>query len=151
MIDIHQLETLESFPTQYLDANGNSFAYRAFGTSAGTPLVLLQHFKRTMDSWDPAVVNSLSDNYPVIVFDNIGVGKSGGTTPDNVEQMTADAASFIGALGYTSVNLLGYSIGGFIAKKLAAEHGALAAKIVLVATTPQGGEEHLWTFFETQR
>jgi pimeloyl-ACP methyl ester carboxylesterase len=143
MIAIHQAESLETCPTEYLDAGGNRFAYRALGASTGTPLVFLQHFKGTMDSWDPAVVNALSQNYPVIVFDNVGIGKSDGVTPDNVDQMTTDAATFIKALGCASVNLIGYSIGGMIAQKLAADWLALVEKVVLVATAPQGGEEHL--------
>jgi pimeloyl-ACP methyl ester carboxylesterase len=135
--------TLETAPTEYVDAAGIRFAYRAFGNPSGVPLLFLQHFTGNMDSWDPAVVNGLSKHNRVIVFDNTGVGRSTGATPDNVEQMTVDAAHFISALGYTTVNLLGYSLGGFIAQRLASDYGSLAAKLVLVATGPQGGEEHL--------
>ena len=143
MTDTQALCTLETAPTEYLDADGIRFAYRAFGNRTGVPLVLLQHFTGNMDSWDPAVVNGLSKDNRVIVFDNTGVGKSSGVTPDSVEQMTIDAASFIAKLGYTTVNLLGYSLGGFIAQRLAAGYGSLVRKVVLVATAPQGGEEHL--------
>ena len=58
-------------------------------------MICLQHFSGTMDSWDPALVNALAEDRPVIVFDNPGLGKSSGTTPDNVAQMAADAESFI--------------------------------------------------------
>jgi pimeloyl-ACP methyl ester carboxylesterase len=143
MNDTQFASTLETVVTEYLDAGGTRFAYRSFGNRAGLPLIFLQHFTGNMDSWDPAVVNGLSENNRVIVFDNAGVGRSGGVTPDNVEQMTADAARFISALGYTTVNLLGYSLGGFIAQRLAADYGSLVSKVVLVATGPQGGEEHL--------
>ncbi len=143
MNDTQSLCTLETAPTEYLDAGGVRFAYRAFGNRTGVPLIFLQHFTGNMDSWDPAVVNGLSMDHRVIVFDNAGVGKSGGETPDSVEQMTIDAARFITELGYTTVNLLGYSLGGFIAQKLAADYGSLVGKLVLVATSPQGGEEHL--------
>jgi len=96
-----------------------------------------------MDSWDPAVVNALAEHCPVIVFDNTGVGKSSGTTPDGVAQMAADAESFISALGFATVNLLGFSIGGMIAQVLAAEHPKLVRKALLVGTAPQGGEQNL--------
>ena len=69
-----------------------------------------------MDSWDPALVNALAETRPVIVFDNTGVGKSSGTTPDSVEQMTADAATLMAAFGLKQVDLLGYSLGGCIAQ-----------------------------------
>ena len=96
-----------------------------------------------MDSWDPVVVNGLAETRPVIVFDNSGVGTSSGHTPDNVTQMAADAGQFIAALGLTQVDLLGYSLGGFIAQLLAANSPGLVRKVILVGTAPQGGEEHL--------
>ena len=135
--------TLETAPTEFVEAAGTRFAYRRLGPREGTPLVCLQHFSGTMDSWDPAVVNALAKDRPVIVFDNTGLGKSSGTTPDNVAQMAADAESFISALGFATVDLLGYSLGGMIAQILAAEHPKLVRKVLLVGTAPQGGEEHL--------
>src|SRR5271168_3075336 len=112
-------ESLEPAPTQFVEAGGIRFAYRRFGRRTGTPLVFLQHFSGHMDSWDPAIVNPLAARCPVIVFDNAGVGKSGGATPDNVAQMAADAVHFMAALGLTTVDLLGYSLGGFVAQKIA--------------------------------
>jgi pimeloyl-ACP methyl ester carboxylesterase len=136
-------ESLETAPTQFVEAGGVRFAYRRFGSRTGTPLVFLQHFSGHMDSWDPAIVNSLAANCPVILFDNAGVGKSGGATPDNVAQMATDALNFISALALTQVDLLGYSLGGFVAQKIASDHPALVRRLVLVGTAPQGGEEHL--------
>ena len=69
-----------------------------------------------MDSWDPAVVNGLAKDRPVIVFDNTGVGKSGGATPDNVAQMASDVTHFITALGLEKVDLLDTDC-GFIGRK----------------------------------
>jgi pimeloyl-ACP methyl ester carboxylesterase len=137
------LLTLETAPTRYVDAGQHRFAYRSFGKSSGTPLVFLQHFTGNMDSWDPAVVNRLSDQRPVVVFDNVGVGNSSGSAPDNIDQMATDAALFMNALGLTTVDLLGYSLGGMIAQKLAAGTPSLVRRAVLVATAPKGGEEHL--------
>jgi pimeloyl-ACP methyl ester carboxylesterase len=105
---------LETAPTEFVKSAGITFAYRRLGTSNGIPLVLLQHFTGHMDSWDPAVVNGLGKGRPVIVFDNTGVGQSSGATPDNVAQMTEDAARFMSALGLTNADLLGFSLGGFV-------------------------------------
>jgi pimeloyl-ACP methyl ester carboxylesterase len=135
--------SLETAPTEFIEASGINFAYRRLGPREGIPLILLQHFTGTMDSWDPAVVNGLAESRPVIVFDNSGVGKSSGTTPDNVAQMTADAEQFLAALGYAKIDLLGYSLGGFVAQSLAAKHSDHVRKLILVGTAPQGGEEHL--------
>jgi pimeloyl-ACP methyl ester carboxylesterase len=136
-------EKLETAPTQFVEAGGIEFAYRSFGDKSGTPLVFLQHFSGTMDDWDPAVVNGLAKDRPVVVFDNTGVGKSSGKTPDNVLQMATDAARFISALGLKNVDLLGYSLGGLVAQQLAVDHPELVRKLVLAGTAPQGGEEHL--------
>jgi pimeloyl-ACP methyl ester carboxylesterase len=104
--------SLETEQTRFVETSGIRFAYRSFGRKDGVLLVFLQHFTGTMDSWDPALVNALAETRPVIVFDNTGVGKSSGTTPDSVEQMTADAAAFTAALALEQVDLLGYSLGG---------------------------------------
>ena len=135
--------TLETAPTRYIEGHGIRFAYRRLGPASGTPLILLQHFSGNIDAWDPAVVNALAADRPVIAFDNAGVGRSTGQTPDNVEAMARDAVAFIGALGLRQVDLLGFSLGGCVAQLIAAEHGQLVRKLILVATAPKGGEEHL--------
>src|SRR5436190_23997782 len=99
---------LETAPTEFVEAGGTRFAYRKLGTSQGVPLICLQHFSGTIDSWDPVVVNALAERRPVIVFDNTGLGRSSGATPDNVAQMATDARNFISMLGFAPVDLLGY-------------------------------------------
>ena len=135
--------TLETAPTRYIEGSGIRFAYRRLGPSTGTPLVLLQHFSGNIDSWDPAVVNALAADRPVIAFDNAGVGRSTGQTPDNIAAMARDAVAFIDLLGLSEVDLLGFSLGGCVAQQIAAEHGRLVRKLILVGTAPKGGEEHL--------
>jgi pimeloyl-ACP methyl ester carboxylesterase len=134
--------TLETAPTLYVEAQGVRFAYRRLGPETGTPLVLLQHFSGNLDAWDPMVVNALAADRPVIAFDNTGVGRSSGQTPDNIAAMARDAIITKG-LGLSKVDLLGFSLGGCIAQYIAAEHGELVRKLILVGTAPQGGEEHL--------
>ncbi|HWA79357.1 MAG TPA: alpha/beta hydrolase [Acetobacteraceae bacterium] len=134
---------LETAPTRYVEGGGVRFAYRALGPAKGTPLVLLQHFSGNIDAWDPAVVNRLAADRPVIAFDNAGVGRSGGQTPDSIEAMAGDAVNFIKLLGFSEVDLLGFSLGGCVAQEIAAKHGRLVRKLILVGTAPKGGEEHL--------
>src|ERR1700704_2986960 len=135
--------TLETAPTRYVEGSGIRFAYRQLGPSTGTPLVLLQHFSGNIDAWDPAVVNALAVDRPVIAFDNAGIGRSTGQTPDNVAAMARDAVNFIGLLGLSEVDLLGFSLGGCVAQQMAAENSRLVRKLILVGTAPKGGEEHL--------
>jgi pimeloyl-ACP methyl ester carboxylesterase len=135
--------TLETAPTRYVEGSGIRFAYRRLGPSTGTPLVLLQHFSGNIDAWDPAVVNALAADRPVIAFDNAGVGRSTGETPDSIAAMALDAVNFISLLGTPEVDLLGFSLGGCVAQQIAAEHKRLVRKLILVGTAPRGGEEHL--------
>jgi len=134
---------LETAPTRYVGGSGIRFAYRQLGPSTGTPLVLLQHFSGNIDAWDPAVVNALAADRPVVVFDNAGVGRSTGQTPDNVAAMARDAVNFISLLGLSEVDLLGFSLGGCVAQQIASENSRLVRKLILAGTAPKGGEEHL--------
>ncbi len=136
-------DTLERAPRRYVDSGGVRFAYRRLGPEAGIPLILLQHFTGTMDAWDPAVVNALAARRPVIAFNNAGVGTSSGETPDTVEQQVADAEAFIAVLGLKQVDLLGFSLGGFLAQVMATRGAVDVRRMILAGTAPRGGEEHL--------
>jgi pimeloyl-ACP methyl ester carboxylesterase len=125
-------------PTHYIDIAGVSFAYRRFGKPSATPLIGLQHFTGTLDNWDPIIMNGLAQHREVIVFDNRGVGNSTGTTPEKVADMTNDAIAFIDAMGFKQVDLLGFSLGGFIAQQMAVQRPELLRKIIMVGTAPQG-------------
>jgi len=125
-------------PTQYIEVEGVSYAYRSLGKQSVIPVVCLQHFTGTLDNWDPIIINGLAKERPVITIDNSGIGNSGGTTPDNVQDMARDAIRIITALDINKCDLLGFSIGGFIAQTLAVARPDLFRKIILVGTAPQG-------------
>ncbi len=124
--------------TQYVEVEGIKYAYRSLGKQSGTPLLCLQHFTGTLDNWDPIIINGLAGERPVITIDNAGIGNSGGTTPDNVQDMAKTAIKIISALGIKKCDMLGYSLGGFIAQTIAATKPDLLRKIMLVGTAPQG-------------
>src|SRR5215469_8899519 len=100
-------------------ANGVDYAYRDTGGDGGLPLVLLQHFRGNLDNWDPALIDGLASARRVVTFDNVGVGGSTGTTPDTIEQMARDALAFISAMEFGQADLLGFSIGSFVAQQIA--------------------------------
>ena len=99
-----------------MDAAGVRFAYRRFGKSAGVPLVFNMHFTGTMDHWDPLVTDGLAATREVILFNNAGISSTSGEVPASVEEMAANAAAFILALGLAKVDGLGFSLGGFVAR-----------------------------------
>jgi pimeloyl-ACP methyl ester carboxylesterase len=121
-------------------ANGVDYAYRDTGGDGegGVPLVLLQHFRGNLDNWDPALVDALAATRRVIAFDNAGVGGSAGTTPDTIGQMARDAIAFIAAMGFGQVDLLGFSIGSFVAQEIALTRPGMVRKLVLASSAPQG-------------
>jgi pimeloyl-ACP methyl ester carboxylesterase len=127
-------------------ANGIDYAYRdtrpddpgSPGGPGGVPVVLLQHFRGNLDSWDPALIDALASARRVITFDNTGVGGSSGTTPNTVEEMGRDAIAFIDALEFGQVDLLGFSIGSFVAQQIALTRPAIVRRLVLASSAPQG-------------
>ena len=118
-------------------ANGIDYAYREIGE--GTPdLVLLQHFRGNLDNWDPALVDALARDRRVVTFDNAGVGGSTGMTPSTIMQMARDAIAFLDALALDEVDLLGFSIGSFVAQEMALIRPALVHRLVLASSAPRG-------------
>src|SRR4030095_9978349 len=105
-------------PTQFVEVDNIRYAYRSLGRKSGVPIVCLQHFTGTLDNWDPIIIDGLANERQVITIDNTGIGNSGGVTPDNVVDMTRDAIKVIHALGINQCDLLGYSLGGFIAQAM---------------------------------
>jgi pimeloyl-ACP methyl ester carboxylesterase len=148
------------------------YAYRATGASDAPPLVALQHFRGNLDNWDPVLIDALAAGRRVITFDNRGVAGTTGTTPNTIAQMALDAIDFIDALEVGEVDLLGFSIGSFVAQEIALVRPSIVRKIVLASSAPRGasgmhgwapdvigavgkpettGEEYLSVFFTDSR
>src|SRR5437667_139520 len=132
--------TYKDAPTKTVDVGGARFAYRQLGTDTGVPLIFLHHLAAVLDNWDPRVIDGIAARHRVITFDNRGVGASKGSTPDSIEAMARDAVAFIRALGFDQVDLLGFSMGGFVAQVIAQKEPQLVRKIILAGTGPAGGE-----------
>src|SRR6516225_5511647 len=118
-------------------ANEVQYAYRDLGTS-DVPLVLLQHFRGNLDNWDPALIDALAAGRRVVTFDNVGVGGSMATTPGTVTQMAIDAIAFLEAMQLDQVDVLGFSIGSFVAQEIALIRPAIVRRLVLASSAPQG-------------
>jgi len=117
--------------------NGIEYAYRELGAGE-VPLVLLQHFRGNLDNWDPALIDDLAARRRVVTFDNVGVGGTTGTTPNTVAAMAHGAIAFVEAMGFTTVDLLGFSIGSFVAQEIALIRPDLLRRVVLGSSAPQG-------------
>jgi pimeloyl-ACP methyl ester carboxylesterase len=135
--------------TRYADAktrtirvdNGIDYAYRlveAGAAGAECPLVILQHFRGNLDNWDPTLIDALARTRSVIAFDNTGVGATTGNTPPTVAAMAADAIALLTALDLGQVDLLGFSIGSFVAQDIVLSRPELVRRLVLASAAPQG-------------
>ena len=127
-------------PTHTVQVGGTPFAYRLLGADSGVPVIFLNHLAGVLDNWDPRVVDGIAARHRVITFDNRGIGASKGKTPNSVAVMARDAIAFIRAFGFEQVDLLGFSLGGFIAQVIAQDEPQLVRKIILAGTGPAGGE-----------
>ncbi|OXI30840.1 alpha/beta hydrolase [Burkholderia sp. AU16741] len=128
-------------PTRYVDASGVRYAYRRFGNEGGgLPLLCLQHFTGTLDNWDPVIVDALARDREIILFDNAGVGRSGGQVPTSIAQMAEHVLRFVDALSIGRLHILGFSLGGFLAQDIALARPDLVERMILSGTAPEGGE-----------
>ena len=132
------ITTYSSLPNKLASAvSGIDYAYRDAGQGA-VPLVLLQHFRGNLDNWDPALINALASTGRVVAFDNAGVGGSTGTTPHVIEQMAHDAIAFLAAIEVGQVDILGFSIGSFVAQEIALIRPDMVRRLILASSAPRG-------------
>ena len=127
-------------PTQYIEVDGDRFAYRRWGAGIGTPVVLIQHFRGGLDHWDPLLTDGLAERRDVILVNGRGVASSSGTPRNRIEDMADDLAEVIEAMGLSEVDVLGFSLGGYVAQDVARRHSDLVRKLVLLGTGPRGGD-----------
>jgi pimeloyl-ACP methyl ester carboxylesterase len=137
--------TYADAPTRRVTAdNAIEYAYRELGES-DVPLVSLQHFRGNLDNWDPALVDALAADRRVVAFDNVGVGATTGRTPSTVEAMAHDAIAFLEGMNLQRVDLLGFSLGSFVAQEIALIRPDLLRRVVLASSAPQGASGmHGW-------
>jgi pimeloyl-ACP methyl ester carboxylesterase len=131
--------------TEFVAAAGIDFAYRRYGRPADVPLVLLQHFRGNLDNWDPALADALAADREVILVDYPGVGSSTGDASSMIGTTARQMIAFTTALGLKRIDLLGFSIGGFVAQEIALVRPALVRRLILAATGPRGAPAmHGW-------
>jgi pimeloyl-ACP methyl ester carboxylesterase len=138
-------DTALTVPTRFVETGGIRFAYRRWGKPGGLTLVFMQYFSGNLDDWDPQVTDGLADEYDIILFDNAGVGSSGGETPGTVSEMARHALAFSDALGLKKFSVAGFSLGGMIAQEMALDYPDRVNWIILLGTGPRGGEGMTFT------
>ncbi|MFJ9151698.1 alpha/beta fold hydrolase [Streptomyces sp. NPDC102270] len=87
---------------------------------------------------DPEFLDYLAADHDVIAFDNVGVGYTTGEPRDSLDGFADGAVEIIEALGLTQVDLLGWSLGGFVAPRLTARHRELVRQVIVAGSGPTG-------------
>ncbi len=128
-------------PARTITTRGVEYAYRELGPKGGIPVIFFVHLAANLDNWDPRIVDPIARGHHVIAFDNRGVGGSTGQVPDSIEAMADDAYAFIRALGFDTVDIFSFSLGGFVAQALVEKHPELVRKLILTGTGPAGGKD----------
>ena len=123
-------------PVKHIQVGMISIGYRQIGS--GPPLVMIMGFGGTMAEWDPALLAALGVHRTVTVFDNRGVATST-DTPNNrltISEMATDTSRLIRRLGYRRADVLGWSMGSFIAQKLVLSHPGVVRRLILSGADP---------------
>lgn len=132
--------TYSTVPTQFITAsNGIKFAYRKLGKQKEIPIIYFNHLTANMDNCDPRVMDGMAAKHEIISFDYRGVGATSGENAKTIKDMAKDCIAFIKALGYSKVDILAFSLGGFISQELMEMEPTLVRKIILAGTGPRGG------------
>lgn len=131
--------TWSEAPTLRVEAGGEMLAYRELGSPGGPPVLMLAHLGATLDEWDPRVIDALARKHHVVAVDLPGVGASTGSVRGTIKAMADAAVGFMEAMGFTSVDIAGFSMGGFIAQQIALDRPDLVRRLVLAGTGPAGG------------
>lgn len=133
--------TFLNVKTDTINVNGTKFYYRKLGIlNESVPVIFLNHLGATLDNCDPGIMNGIATKHQIIAFDNRGVGATEGKTPIAISVMAKDAISFIKAMGYEKVDIVGFSMGAFIAQEILLQEPQLVRKAVMTGTGPAGGE-----------
>ncbi|UKZ52553.1 hypothetical protein TrVGV298_006331 [Trichoderma virens] len=134
------MSTYSTAKDDFVNVDGIKFAYRRLGAGDGVPLVLIMHYRGTMDHWDPALIDPLAAKRPVILIDTAGSGRSEGHFPSTMTQVGQYFINIIKTLGLKQVDVMGFSGGGCNAQMIALNAPKLVRHLILSATTPSIGE-----------
>jgi pimeloyl-ACP methyl ester carboxylesterase len=142
----------------HVKANGRDIYYESHGDPAAEPLLLIMGLGAQMTRWSPDFIGKLTDaGFRVIAYDNRDVGLSekldAAGAPDlhamalalrdgrrpqaayTLEDMAADAAGLLDALGIERAHIVGASMGGMIAQLVAADFPEKTLSLTSIMST----------------
>lgn len=136
------MSTQQTAKTHYIDVAGTKMAYRRFGnaSTSAPPLVMIIHFRGTMDHWDPALINLLAQQRELVLLDYPGLGQSEGVVRDTFTGWADSVIGLVRGLGIEKIDLLGFSMGGMAAQLVALNGKGLVRRLLVTGSGPSKGE-----------
>jgi pimeloyl-ACP methyl ester carboxylesterase len=131
-----QKSTALTSKTEFAEVSGRKIAYRSIGT--GEPIILVNRFRGTLDTWDPLFLDQLAEKYNVITFDYSGIGYSTGTLPTDISDVAKDVKDLAYFLKIKKTIVIGWSYGGLVAQVATLNYSDLISQTVLLGTGPPG-------------
>ena len=139
-LNVTDSSNLQSIPAKKVQVGDIDIAYKMLGK--GEPIVLFNGASDGMDAWDPSFLKGLSSNHTVIVFDTRGIGNTTtGSKPYTYQQLGNDTAGLLDALKIPKADVMGYSLGSYIAQQLTMMYPDKVNSLVLVGSSC-GGKDH---------
>jgi len=130
---------IQNIPLKKVHVDDIDVAYKMFGK--GDPILLIQGLGGSMDSWKPSTLKELSSNHTVIIFNNRGVGNTTtGTRPFSVQRFANDTVGLLDGMKIQKADVMGHSMGLFIAQQLAITHPEKVNRLILVSSMCGGKE-----------
>jgi pimeloyl-ACP methyl ester carboxylesterase len=131
---------LLNIPAKKIHVGDIDIGYKMLGI--GNPILLFNGASDNMDAWDAAFLKDLTSNHTVIVFDQRGIGYSTvGSKSYTHEQVATDAAGLLDALKIRKADIMGYSLGSYIAQQLTIMYPDKVNSLMLVGSSC-GGKDH---------
>jgi pimeloyl-ACP methyl ester carboxylesterase len=128
------MEGLSEEGIKTVKVNGITLAYREIGS--GFPLLMINGFASTMDTWNPPVLAMLAAHFRVIIFDNRGTGYSSlSEQPFSMALFADDTLALMEALRISRAHVLGLSMGASVAQELVLAKPELVDRLILIAGT----------------
>ena len=134
------LLNIQDIPAKKVHVGDIDIAYKMLGK--GDPVLLFNGASDGMDAWDPSFLEGLSSNHMVIAFDTRGIGNTTtGSKPYTYQQLANDSAGLLDALKIPKADVMGYSLGSYIAEQLAIMFPDKVNSLLLVGSSC-GGKDH---------
>ncbi len=125
--------------TKFAEVEGRKLAYRSIGK--GAPIIFVNRFRGTLDTWDPLFLDKMAENFNVITFEYTGIGSSTGTLPTDITIVAKDIKDLSQALKLDKIIVLGWSFGGLVAQAATLMYPDLITHSILIGTGPPGKNE----------